>query len=490
MKRFSLLLVVSVLSMTLITGCTDTDSSESSGNSGGSSSSGSGSSSSGGASSDGAEGENSPGGSTSAGNPGGGDVEGSTSAGNPLSFNLAGAIGLVVVDSSNSSSLRLTDNQGTSSNLKRVNQDNSLSDAVSSGSVNVKNFMVAANNQVYLLLSTPVDSCILIRVDGETNEATCVDSSISNFIWNTGLFYKHDPIQFDGEGAVYYMFGSADGRLVLRKNLAGTITDLINDNISVEDFLVLSDGTVFITGKTTSTAALWIRKISPANSLENIFTSATANFMSLFPDGNVYMGIWAAPIYGVARYLTADSLLDNTNWMTLDINGLQEPRYYDCNEVSSRYGFGGWCGSYVKAIHRTINDRVYAIAGGTAAQGVLVQYYPEVVEPVTSVTQVTASQSVLTSLLLAGVDSESTNRLVLFETTTEMETDLLGDEDIEVYNLNYLNSNNHQIVMFDGLRFSDNRYVLCQVDLTNNNALTCSVTGTSRLTGFQLFNEE
>ncbi len=430
----------------------------------------------------------------SEGEPGQAGAGGSTSAGNPvqsLTFDLQGAVGLAIDNSAGASALALTD-EG-SSNLKRVNLDNSLSDAVSSGSATVKNLMVAAGNQVYLLLASPVDSCILLRVEAETNAVSCVDSSITNLVWHKNASFLHDPIQFDGSGAIYYLFTDSKGRLVLRRNAAGVVTDLINDSISVKDFLVVTDGTVFLTGETTPTGSKWVRTLSPANSIQNIFTSATANFMSLFPDGNIYMGIWAVPVFGVARYLVEEALLEETKWITTDINGLTEPRYFDCRQISTdgtspQADFTGWCGSYVTAIHRTTDSKVYVVAGDSA-EGVLMQYYPEVREAKTSVVQVSISKGILTSLILAGLDRGATNRLVLFDTRTESETNLLGPENIEVYHLSYRNANNHQLVLFDGLRFSDGQYVICQVDLTNNQAIVCSKTGTTRLADFQIFEE-
>lgn len=423
-----------------------------------------------------------PGGSTSGGNPANG---GSTSAGNPirsLTVDLSGAIGLAL-DNSSQAGLGIKD-VTLGSILKKVKPDNTLTDAITAGNVSVRSFMIAANNQIYLLLATPIESCILVRVDGATNAATCVDSSITNVVWNSGFLYRQDPIQFDGAGAIYYMFTSSNGNLVLRRNDSGVITDLINDNIQVSDFLVLPDGSIFLTGKTLSTGVQWVRKISPDDSLENVFASAEANFLSVFPDGNVYMGIWASPVFGVARYLTSDGLLEAKRWITTDINDLQEPRYFDCNAVSNAKDFTEWCGSFITALHRTIDNKVYVVAGNGGG-GVLMQYYPNVEQVTTSVETVTAFQGVLSSLILAGLDQSNRNRLVLHDTKDESEIDLLNSEDIEAYHINFLASDNR--IVFDGLRFSDNRYVICQVDLVQGAELTCAKTGLLKLSDFQSF---
>lgn len=392
---------------------------------------------------------------------------GSTSTGNPVSsvsFDFTGALGLALVDDS--------DDTGAS-NLKRVNPDNTLSDAVTSGTVTVLSFMVAANNQVYLLLAEPLEGCILVRVDGETHEATCVDSSLAEIIWDNAF---GDPIQFDGGGNIYYEGRTDDGRTVLRENVSGETTDLINDYISLQGFLVLKDGTVFVAGRTDPTGQEWVRIITPGRSLENLLTFQV-DFLALFPDDNIYYGASASDIRGVGRYLAASGNLDPVPWISEDGSGA----YYDCPVESSN------CGA-AQSLLRTTNGRIYTSVPNGNGQNVLVQYYPVVELPDTTVADVTISKAILTYLILAGLDSQATNRLVLFETNSDTETDLLGSENIEVYHLAYLNANDRQIVMFDGLRFSDNQYVLCQVDLTDSNTLICSKTEIGKLTDFQIFN--
>lgn len=396
-----------------------------------------------------------------------------------VSFDLTGAIGLAIDDSSSDNSALTVDGPiATTSNLKRVNPDNSLSDAVDSGSVTVRSFMVAAGNQVYLLLSTAVDSCILIRVDGETNESTCVDSTLSQINWSNAF---GDPIQFDSDGNIYYQGSTNDGRTILRLNSSGVTSDLINDYISLKGFLVLHDGTVFYAGTTNPTGTYWTRIVTPERSLTTLLPSNTPNFLALFPDNNVYFGLWSTPWLGMFRYLTATKELDDKQWVGNDA----EIGYYDC---VPNFSNGSYPCSSPRSIVKTTNRKVYAILN-KSSQSVLAQLYPIVLEANTSVTDVTVFESILTYILLGGFDSQNNNKLVLYNTDTDTETDLLSSENIEVYHVSYLNSSNHQIVMFDGLRFSDIKYVLCQVDLTDNNALTCSETDTGKLTDFQLFDD-
>jgi hypothetical protein len=59
-----------------------------------------------------------------------------------------------------------------------------------------------------------------------------------------------------------------------------------------------------------------------------------------------------------------------------------------------------------------------------------------------------------------------------------------ASNEIEMYHLNYVASSNK--IMFDGLRFSDNKYVIGQIDL-NTGQVNSSQTGSSKLVDFQTF---
>lgn len=389
-----------------------------------------------------------------------------------VSFDLTGAVGLAITDLSNSSSGKSVKSVDSgSSNLKKVNTDNSLGDAVKSGYVSVQDFMIAANNNIYLLLSSPVESCILIRVEGTdsqtTTKTTCIDSTLTTISWNNKF---NDPIQFDGAGNIYYAGTDNQGHVVLRENSNGTVTDLINDNISLAGFLVLYDGSVLIAGETRSTTTKWTRIITPAHSIKNII-DIDARFMSIFPDNNAYLGV---PYFGsqdVDRYLSATNTLDTLGWIGA------KNSYQACPGE----GYGA-CSADVRSIFKTSDGKVFFVSGN------LVQAYPQVSLINTSVSKITVSKGILTNIILGGLDNNSTNKLVLYDTSNGTESNLLGDNNIEAYHVNLLNSDNNQIVMFDGLRFSDNSYVLCQVNLTSNDTLNCSKSGTSKLTDFQLFN--
>ena len=141
-------------------------------------------------------------------------------------------------------------------------------------------------------------------------------------------------------------------------------------------------------------------------------------------------------------------------------------------------------GASIKGTYLTGDGKVFAVAG-SGADGSLMQYYPDVRVPTTAVTKVSVAQSVITNLILAGRNQQDKNVLTLYNTSTGTERQLLGPEnEIEIYHLNYVASGNK--VLFDGLRFADNKYVLGQVDL-NTNEVTVSATTAGKWADFQTF---
>jgi hypothetical protein len=147
-------------------------------------------------------------------------------------------------------------------------------------------------------------------------------------------------------------------------------------------------------------------------------------------------------------------------------------------------GFCDWYGSHILGTHTTTDNKVFAVAG-VGANGTLMQYYPTLAKPTTQVTKATLMQGVITNLLLAGTNSAGQNILTVLNTSSGQESLLIGaGNEIEIYHLNYLANGNK--VMFDGLRFSDNRYVIGQVDLSNGQ-VSVTPTGTGQLVDFLTF---
>ncbi len=105
--------------------------------------------------------------------------------------------------------------------------------------------------------------------------------------------------------------------------------------------------------------------------------------------------------------------------------------------------------------------------------------------PTTIVKNITLAQGAGTKLVLAGMDASSRNTMTLYDTSDSNETPLLGaDNEIEIYHINFAAGENK--VLFDGLRFADNKYVLGQVDLATRQA-SVTTTIAAKWSDFQTF---
>jgi hypothetical protein len=291
------------------------------------------------------------------------------------------------------------------------------------------------------------------------------------------------PIQFDDAGNIYYaatlpLQGSMPAStLTLRKYVNGSITNLVNENMILRDFIVLGDGTVVISGTTSSTTTSWVRKISPSGSLTSLVSGASANFIRRFADGNVYIGIPSTPAAsgGVRRYVTATNALDPRFWIGSGAKtSTGESAYFDTMSVCQYAGsngyakYPGFCmsvGAMVAASFNVGTSDTYVVAGQRGTFGThLMRYYPTVDAIPTKVANITLAQQVGTKLILAGTNAESVNTLTVIDTTTFQETVIIDlSNEVEIYNLSYISATNR--IMFNGLRFSDNKFVIGEVDM-------------------------
>jgi hypothetical protein len=422
---------------------------------------------------------------------------GSTGGGKALRFNFSGAVGLALKPKTSASAL-LSGQSSAQSNLQKVDGAGRQSEVVASGSATVSQFLIAPNDKLYVLFDSGTNlsdtsktgGCLLAEVSTATGIPTCIEDQLTSVQWleSNASSLKNKSIQFDGSGAIYYLARKNAGALVLRRYAGGTKTDLINDNISVSDFLVLSDGRVIVTGTTQSTNTRWIRRIAASGGLTNLYSGDESSFLALFPDGNVYVGGHTAVTgfgWGVGRYLTQADLADTRPYFSYP----QQNPYFSSSLVCDMNGVpAGFCygnGGLVKAIHKNTNGQVYAIASASSGSGTLMRYYPDLAKVSTAVNKVLVFQGVISNLILAGLNSSNKNIMTLFNTTDNSELELIGAaNEIEIYHLNYVAAENK--IMFDGLRFSDNKYVIGQYDL-NTMTLSASQTGSTKLVDFQTF---
>ena len=214
--------------------------------------------------------------------------------------------------------------------------------------------------------------CLLGQIDPGSGAVSCIDNTLDSIWWNDWDATTNGAIQFDDAGGIYYHgSGNAGGgdywSGVLRRYADGTVTDLVTDNVSIQDFLVTGSGDVYITGSTSSTNDSWFRVLTAVEGQERPRTSnirrGYVNWMMEFPDGNVYFGDESSR---VERYVAADD--DTELWLSGTSEGYEsiwvdESEAYDSDECgdSPAYLAGdgskyfededgdGFCGGYVRA---------------------------------------------------------------------------------------------------------------------------------------------
>jgi hypothetical protein len=412
-----------------------------------------------------------------------------------LRFNLVGAVGLARGGSVSASSQPLSTSAlnvaSGATDLFAVAIDGTLHPAIASGSANVSGILTASNGSLFVSFSPParigVVACALAQVDRTTGVPTCIDPSLGGANWNLGMGRGgNPPVQVDAAGAIYYSGYTMEGRVVLRRLTAGSVTDLLPSDVNLHDFLVLPDGSVFVTGRTTATGTLWTRRISAQGGVESLFAN-NAPFIRRFPDENVYMGVYGGT--GVRRFLTADGLMDPVNWFSLPIMNPPEPAHVDIQTICSaasealKKAFCDTAGSYILDAFPLPDGRVVAVAGSALSGGAVVQYYPTLAALPSSVQSISTAEAVGDLLVLGGLNGSAQNALTVLNTTTGAESQVLGaGGEVEVYHLTRVSGTD--VVMFDGLRFADNTYVIGRLD-TASMQIALAPAGSSRLGDFQ-----
>jgi len=421
----------------------------------------------------------------------------------PLRFNFSGAVALAKRGSATTASRRASAAASeASSNVSAVLPSGQLRDAVVSGSVSVSDFYVAPNGKIYVVFAYPVNldnvgasgpSCLLAQIDTASGIPSCVDSTITSVTWKT----KNPPIQFDAQGGIFYL-GKANGKDVLRRSIDGVVTDLVNaDNIGFTsimgdaDFLALPDGSVLLSGMTMATYAQWVRRILPTGGIRTIASSVPV-FMKFFPDGNVYMGMYGVnEEMGIKRYLTATNQLDDRYWLASNTNGIQRDGYFRVEgfcqgtDWQTNSAFCQMVGVGVRKFFTNSDDVVIGQLGGIQGAG-LFEYFPTVRALTTSLKGISFAEGAGNRIILAGITGSGANSLVVHDTLTGAETPLLssGDE-IEIYHLSYRPSTDQ--ILFDGLRFSDNKVVIGQVGVSSG-AISLNASSAAKFSDFQSLN--
>jgi hypothetical protein len=104
-------------------------------------------------------------------------------------------------------------------------------------------------------------------------------------------------------------------------------------------------------------------------------------------------------------------------------------------------------------------------------------YYPTVELLPSEVTGINVAAGAGNDVALAGTNADGQNVLTLLNPATGTQHELIGpDDEIEVYHLNYAAHRNE--ILFDGLRFSDNQYVVGEYSVsTDQRKISATLSG-------------
>lgn len=396
----------------------------------------------------------------------------------PLRLSLGNAAGLALPQTGLArTSTGVTSARASSTGLQVVTTTGSTYPAITSGSANVRRFLIAPNGRVYILFNSRVNladtsvqtygsGCLLAEVDPATGVPTCIDSTLQYINW---MQDRNPPIQFDAGGAIYYT-GSASGTAILRRYKDGYTSDLINDNIMLSDFLVRPDASVLVAGQTSSSGARWTRRISPTGQVKTLVADSSLYGIRAFPDGNVYLSNYLR----MDRFLTADATMDPLPWV---LAGESDPakQHQSCPEPN-------YCQVALNRSTQTSDGRVFA--PDAHAAGRPLQVFPTLTPvEVSDIATAPLLQAVGEHLLMAGTNAAGANVLVDHHPATGQRVLLGAGDEIEIYHLSPLDSDT---AWFDGLRFADNRVVVGRVELSTG-AVVIGSTVEGKWEDFQVF---
>ena len=399
--------------------------------------------------------------------------------GSSIRFDISDAVGILKIDPDSTQVIKIVSSAGniykltTSGNVKEV--------FTGDESVRASTLYIAPDGRLYIVFESSVlinkRPCFFLRLSKD-NTGQCVDDTLTMI---DTFAAPTQPIQFDGEGNIYYAGQSSDGKGVLRKKTAelNDAKNLINDDIRLTNFLVKEDGTVYISGVNNSTDTRFFRRILNTGELENLLNGADILSLYELPDKNVYAGDFGLR-FGVMKITDqgiSDTLYigDSSAYVTdfdCDNNTLDSCIPANFNRYESFCGVNGTMLSYY---YRSPDDHVYVVTG-SGEKASLWQYWPDVQPTDTSVYRPTIVRGTMTTLLIAGYDEAQKNKLISYNTADKSEIDLLNGENIEIYHFSYSAGSGR--IIFDGLRFSDNTYIVGLIDTQNSNALTVLETGT------------
>ncbi len=378
-----------------------------------------------------------------------------------IQFDLSGAVGLALKPAVSSSSVRKS---SIGSNLLVVLESGLTREALTVGTASINKFIIAPNNRLYVLFNTATNfgslNCLLAQVYRSTGKAVCLESSTISID-----FSSKNSIQFDSSGNIFYA-GNRSGSKVLRRFSNGVATDYVNQYQSFDNWLVLPNGDVIVSGTTSANGLSWTRKINVGGGVSSL-AGGSAHWLMMFPDGNAYFS-HGGNENCIKRYLVQEQALDPIPWTGF------------VNQCKPATNSADMLGTFLNSFWITANARVMA----RYTNSDLYYLYPTVEKANQPLRQITYGIPALTSMVLVGTNLNGTNQMVLFDSSTNTSTLLAdGSNEIEFYHVQLNLAQNR--IYFDGLRFSDNKYVIGYLDLSSRAIFASDLL--ARVQDFQTF---
>jgi len=350
----------------------------------------------------------------------------------------------------------------------------------------VSRFFISPDGAVIALLNEAISiadvNCKFVRLVRESTELACIDpdlhslSDISSPERNAGIPGGLEPVQFDGLGNIYY-WGSFGGFAVLKKwNVEdGSTYELIHDNISLTQFLVSEDGSVWLSGGVQTGQDAFFRRLKPTGELEDIIGLQVVNliskvdngiFVTLLKNTEPFTALYKISLddggnVGAPQLILSDNQFDGLFLIMFDMIDFQKSGSGDY------YYFGK---------NNSLEDdrRLILVYPGAPT---LASLLPEV-------SYVRNFRIFDQDIFYIGQDNSNKHvfhKMRLDDLATD--EDLLKGENIEVYHFTAVNN----LIYFDGLRFSDNTYIIGQIDQNNDNALIVLSPLEAKLIGLEFF---
>ncbi len=416
----------------------------------------------------------------------------------PLRFSIADAVG-VAQGSATSRRGSYPSTRQTSTGIQAVLADGSLRNAISSGTATVTQIAVSPSGQLVVAFQDKVNldnasnsngrGCVIVTVERSTGVPTCIDTTLDSL---NGMSNGVEPIQFDADGGIYYSGSAACEQscmTVFRRYKNGALTELINSQISIQEFLVAGNGTIFMFGHTPATRTSFNRRINASGGLQNLGTPASSHngAYRLFADGNVYM--YGANETGLARFMMTTDSIDSALWIGIS-GGSPAPTHAWDTYCAGAGAITGPCianPSYVNYADPRLRAQTASGKNFLPATDGLVQAYPTLAAstlPIRTISLLEASGNIV---LAAGTTTTGENRLVKFDSDTNTATTIASrasaNGEIEFY---HVEPSSNGYALFDGLRFSDNTYVIGRINYSTGDVTILS-TVTGKLDDFKVF---